>query len=184
MIKCKCKVCEKRTILKDIKELENVVERNINNKIRKKKYENRSKFFREGITTNPNKIKRTWSYGKSYESDWRGYTKPKTSTPKAKVTVKTDTRFSDLEINALIVAVSAIELLIKKHNDYGPKNISDAPGGPLNGLAVRLHDKVARLNNLTSHNKKPSNETLEDTFVDILNYAVIGLLVLKDKWDK
>jgi hypothetical protein len=73
---------------------------------------------------------------------------------------------------------------IKKHNDYGPKNISDAPGGPLTGLAVRLHDKVARLSNLVTNNKKPSNESLEDTFVDILNYAVIGLLVLKDKWDK
>jgi len=30
------------------------------------------------------------------------------------------------------------ELLIKKHIDYGPKNISDSPGGPLNGLRVRM----------------------------------------------
>jgi hypothetical protein len=29
-------------------------------------------------------------------------------------------------------------LLISKHNDYGPKNISQSPGGPLNGLRVRM----------------------------------------------
>ena len=55
-----------------------------------------------------------------------------------------------LEFEAAIIARKAIDLLVKKHNDYGPSNISDAPGGPLNGLSVRLHDKVARLNNLLS----------------------------------
>ncbi len=76
------------------------------------------------------------------------------------------------------------ELLIRKHNDYGPKNISESPGGPLNGLSVRLYDKVARLENLISNNKKPENESLRDTFLDIANYAIIGLLVIDGKWDK
>ena len=40
------------------------------------------------------------------------------------------------------------DLLISKHKDYGPKNISDSPGGPINGLRVRMHDKLARINNL------------------------------------
>ena len=31
-------------------------------------------------------------------------------------------------------------LLIKKHKDYGPTNISLSPGGPLNGLRVRMLD--------------------------------------------
>jgi hypothetical protein len=88
-----------------------------------------------------------------------------------------------LEFEAMEIVTKAVELLVKKHEDYGPANISDAPGGPLNGLSVRLHDKVARLNNLLSHHKKPKNETIEDTFVDILNYAVIALLVLDGKWD-
>ena len=88
-----------------------------------------------------------------------------------------------LEFEAAIIARKAIELLVQKHNDYGPSNISDAPGGPLNGLSVRLHDKVARLNNLLSNNKEPQNESVQDTFIDILNYALIALLVIDGKWD-
>jgi hypothetical protein len=76
------------------------------------------------------------------------------------------------------------DLLLSKHKDYGPKNISQSPGGPLNGLRVRLWDKLARLNNLTDNNSLPQHESLEDTFKDMANYAVIGLLVLRDKWDK
>ena len=75
-------------------------------------------------------------------------------------------------------------LLLSKHADYGPKNISDSPGGPLNGLRVRMHDKLARLNNLVDSGADPHHESLEDTFKDMANYAVIGLLVLRGQWDK
>ena len=75
------------------------------------------------------------------------------------------------------------ELLLKKHKDYGPKNISESPGGPLNGLRVRMHDKLARINNLIDNNKEPENESLEDSFKDMANYAIIGLLVLRGQWD-
>jgi hypothetical protein len=88
-----------------------------------------------------------------------------------------------LDFEAAIIARKAIDLLIKKHEDYGPANISDAPGGPLNGLSVRLHDKIARLNHLLSNDKEPKNEAIEDTFIDILNYALIALLVIEGKWD-
>jgi hypothetical protein len=76
------------------------------------------------------------------------------------------------------------QLLLSKHDDYGPKNISDSPGGPLNGLRVRMHDKLARLNNLVESGVDPKHESLEDTFKDMGNYAIIGLLVLRDEWDK
>ena len=74
-------------------------------------------------------------------------------------------------------------LLIKKHKDYGPTNISRSPGGPLNGLRVRMHDKLARLNNLVDSGADPKHESLEDTFKDMANYAIIGLLVLRGQWD-
>jgi hypothetical protein len=75
-------------------------------------------------------------------------------------------------------------LLMRKHKDYGPKNISEAPGGALNGLLVRMHDKMARIKNLYYNNVEPSNESLEDSFKDLANYAIIGLLVLREEWDK
>lgn len=76
------------------------------------------------------------------------------------------------------------ELLLSKHRDYGPKNIADAPGGALNGLRVRMHDKLARINNLVDNSVKPEHESLEDSFKDMANYAIIGLLVLRDEWNK
>ena len=77
-----------------------------------------------------------------------------------------------------------VDLLLSKHKDYGPKNISDAPGGALNGLRVRMHDKLARINNLYGSASQPEHESLEDSFKDMANYAVIGLLVLRGKWDQ
>ena len=35
--------------------------------------------------------------------------------------------------------------MIRKHQDYGPYNIANAPGGAMNGLIVRMHDKMTRL---------------------------------------
>lgn len=76
------------------------------------------------------------------------------------------------------------ELLLSKHRDYGPKNISLAPGGAINGLRVRMHDKLARINNLVDSGAAPEHESLEDSFKDMANYAIIGLLVLRGKWDE
>jgi hypothetical protein len=75
------------------------------------------------------------------------------------------------------------DLLLSKHKDYGPKNISQAPGGPINGLRVRMHDKLARINNLVDSGADPEHESLEDSFKDMANYAIIGLLVLRGQWD-
>ena len=77
---------------------------------------------------------------------------------------------------------SAGNLLIRKHKDYGPKNIAHSPGGPLNGLRVRMHDKTARINHLIDSRVAPSNESLRDSFVDLLNYSAIAILVLEGKW--
>ena len=76
----------------------------------------------------------------------------------------------------------AEQLLIKKHLDYGPTNISRAPGGALNGLRVRMHDKQARINHLIDTGAQPQNESLRDSFVDLANYAIIALMVLDKAW--
>ena len=74
------------------------------------------------------------------------------------------------------------ELLLKKHKDYGPRNIADAPGGAINGLRVRMHDKMARINHLVDTKQDAVNEPLRDSFMDLANYAMIGLLVVDGKW--
>ena len=73
-------------------------------------------------------------------------------------------------------------LLLRKHKDYGPLNVARSPGGPLNGLRVRMWDKVARINNLLDSGVKPSNESLRDSFVDLLNYSAIAIMVLDKNW--
>ena len=86
------------------------------------------------------------------------------------------------EFNAVMIADEMIKLLVRKQNDYGPLNIAAAPGGPLNGLRVRLFDKIQRLSNLVDTGAEPENESLEDTFKDIANYGIIGLMVLRGDW--
>ena len=88
-----------------------------------------------------------------------------------------------------IVYDELMALMLSKHKDYGPKNVSESPGGALNGLRVRMHDKLARINNIYEYMEdtkgfQPQHESLEDSFKDMANYAIIGLLVLRGKWDK
>ena len=75
-----------------------------------------------------------------------------------------------------------LELLLREHADYGPANIANAPGGPLNGLRVRMHDKLARINHLIDTGALPENESLRDSLVDLCNYSLIGLMVIDERW--
>lgn len=65
------------------------------------------------------------------------------------------------------------EVLCSKQRDYGPKNISRFG---IQGLLIRVHDKVARLENLLNNSVLPNNESISDTFLDIVGYAVIALM--------
>ena len=80
-----------------------------------------------------------------------------------------------------------------KHMDYGLQNIS--LGGDLTkendkkfsltGLAIRLTNKISRLRNLCVNGRNyVKGEGMEDTFLDVANYGIIGLLVGRDKWKK
>ena len=83
-----------------------------------------------------------------------------------------------------IIYDELMSLLLSKHRDYGPRNIADAPGGAINGLRVRMHDNLASINKLVDSKNEPEHESLEDSFKDMSNYAIIGMLLLRDKWDK
>ena len=84
---------------------------------------------------------------------------------------------------AKIVSKECLDLLIKKHYDYGPENILAFEGYGQDkvffALLTRITDKLARLTRLSMTGKKPKNETIEDTLRDLSNYAQIWLLVRK-----
>jgi len=86
--------------------------------------------------------------------------------------------------NVWRVGDEVTDILIKKQADYGPHNIGRAPGGALNGLIVRIHDKISRIMHLTSNDVDPQNESLRDSYVDLANYALIALMVLDGTWPK
>ena len=70
-------------------------------------------------------------------------------------------------------------LMITKNRDYGPGNI--AAFGEF-GVVVRASDKVHRLANLLQSGKQPEHEKIEDTWLDLANYGLIGLLCRRDWW--
>jgi hypothetical protein len=65
-------------------------------------------------------------------------------------------------------------LLVRKQRDYGHENIRRFGR---DGLLVRVHDKVARLENLAARNAEPGNEAVLDTLADIIGYSAIGIMV-------
>ena len=73
-------------------------------------------------------------------------------------------------------------LLISKQRDYGPGNINNAYGGPINGLMVRMGDKFERLKNLLASGHTPEHESIEDSFKDLANYCIIAMMVGRGKW--
>lgn len=71
------------------------------------------------------------------------------------------------------VSADIHKILVRKQKDYGPENIRRFGR---QGLMVRLHDKVARLENLTNLGTQPENESVQDTFIDIIGYCAIGIM--------
>jgi hypothetical protein len=73
----------------------------------------------------------------------------------------------------------ASSLLIRKNTDYG-----DAwKRSGIIGLLVRLGDKLTRVENLNGRRALVADETIRDTLIDIIGYAVLALIV-NDKSDE
>lgn len=76
-----------------------------------------------------------------------------------------------------IIADYIVELVISKQQDYGRKNILNSPFGAEKGILVRLWDKFARLANLLKSGKTPKNESILDTWTDVVGYSFIAIMV-------
>jgi hypothetical protein len=74
-----------------------------------------------------------------------------------------------------------LELWKTKQNSYGPGNIA-AFGDA--GCAIRAMDKVQRLRRhyFLGKDVTLANETIEDTWLDLLGYAAMGLMCKRGQW--
>ncbi|NKC01995.1 MAG: DUF1599 domain-containing protein [Pseudomonadales bacterium] len=83
-------------------------------------------------------------------------------------------------------------LFCMKQLDYGPENITlgkDVEKAKnlklsLLGIWFRSNDKIQRILNLVQSNRNPSNESLEDSWIDLSNYSIISMLISRNKWGK
>jgi hypothetical protein len=86
------------------------------------------------------------------------------------------------------------ELFARKMMDYGLGNIAlgttlDEPEDiqlSLTGIWLRVNDKVNRLKNMLKRKgyNYVAGETMMDSFVDIANYGIIAMLVMRGQWKK
>lgn len=80
-------------------------------------------------------------------------------------------------VNTMMNPSLVTATVIRKQHDYGPENIAKFG---MWGLIVRLHDKIARLDNLLSTRRKGfnsvSDETVYDTLLDVVGYSTVAML--------
>ena len=86
-----------------------------------------------------------------------------------------------LKAHPFTSALEVSRILSKKQRDYGPNNIARFAE---KGLILRLHDKIARLENLLEKQYEASNESIEDTYLDIIGYSVIGMMWMNEDFFK
>jgi len=86
---------------------------------------------------------------------------------------------TDMGKAALSLMLENVALLDRKQRDYASQNI--AAFGEY-GILGRVWDKVSRLRNLSNKQEQPNNESIDDTWQDLANYAVLAQLVRKGLW--
>ena len=112
-----------------------------------------------------------------------------------KLTIKVfEKEYPELSKEFKQIQIEMYTLFAAKHMDYGLNNIalggdivnnSDDKQFSLTGLCIRLTDKISRLKNLLINGRSfVEGEGMQDTFIDIANYGIIGLLVGRNKWKK
>ena len=84
------------------------------------------------------------------------------------------------------------ELFAGKMMDYGLSNISlgsdlstkEDKTLSLTGIWLRCNDKINRLKNLMKRDGKNyvDGERMIDSFIDIANYGIIAMMVIRNKW--
>lgn len=90
---------------------------------------------------------------------------------------------TDMGREVVKTALECVKLFDEKQLDYGSSNI--ATSGEI-GIAVRLQDKVSRMRHILLKGLRGEtgikNEPLADTYQDVANYGMIGMLLNRKVW--
>lgn len=82
--------------------------------------------------------------------------------------------FADIEKHML-------DIFRRKRADYGPTTTETFEKFGAVSMLVRMHDKLGRLDNLALRENRPFvvQESIQDTLIDLANYAIIMLIELE-----
>jgi len=80
---------------------------------------------------------------------------------------------------ANMLAMKFVRVLDSKQQDYGSDNITIS--GEL-GVVVRAQDKLCRLRHLLRKNGEVNHERIDDSWMDLANYGIIGHMLHNGVW--
>ncbi len=88
---------------------------------------------------------------------------------------------------SFLIAVAGVfdeaeDLMIGRHRDYGPGNVANGFPDPLSALVTRMGDKFERIKHLLTSDGDVYGERLRDSWLDLANYSLIGVMCIDGTW--
>lgn len=71
------------------------------------------------------------------------------------------------------------DLYVRKNSDYGDSVHDTYEKYGIVSFLVRMEDKLNRVRTLTQHDALVNDEKIEDTLLDLANYAILAVIELK-----
>tara|TARA_R100000008_G_scaffold86679_1_gene80853 strand:- start:16450 stop:16821 length:372 start_codon:yes stop_codon:yes gene_type:complete len=94
-----------------------------------------------------------------------------------RITIKGEPTVTTLDfVRSMKDAVATFDA---KQKDYGSGNIAKFG---LDGVLIRMSDKIERLIHLRNQKTDPVNESVEDSYLDLSIYGIIALMCLDGVW--
>lgn len=86
-----------------------------------------------------------------------------------------------LEMEHRAITDELTKTCVKKNTDYGNSYDKSLDEFGLVSGAIRMQDKINRLKQLTNNDSKVESESIEDTLMDLANYAILTVRWLREQ---
>lgn len=73
------------------------------------------------------------------------------------------------------------QLYITKNNDYGSSVHDTYMKYGITSYLIRIEDKLNRVRTLTTKDRKVDDERVEDSLLDLANYAILAVMELRQE---